>query len=324
MKNNGGTDELLKRVVESLRDKSPKELLSYAVFNEEEEAKYYAQLAERAKRISVKALFLKMSEESRSHREWLYNLFKKLYPGEGPVKVEAPPVEVAPFLPEFETVDDYVSALEYCMKSELFAKKTYEMLARVSTDEDTRVLALNLATMEEGHYEEIRKLYELIATLKERKISPQHLKPGGYLFTDDTKAKYFLLDMLDGEAVLKALIRENPEQFLEMFRDRNVSVVWVTKTEAENSIPPREVPGIRRDLARFLEDAGSHGEKGIIFLQNFSYLVLELGFKEAMDFALYLKDSALLHGGYVIVSALPTAFEKREWSILTSEFYVIV
>ena len=323
MENNSSATKVLEEIVEALKNRSPKELLSYAIFNEEEETRYYSELAQRASRVSVKVLFLKMSEESDSHREWLYHLFKKIYPNEEPVKVEAPPVEVAPFLPEFETVDDYVSALEYCMKSELFAKKTYEILAKVAEDEDTRALALHLATMEEEHYQEIRKLYELITLLKEKNIHPLHLDPGGYLFTDDTKAKYFLLDMLDGSRVLKALVRENPGQFMKLFEGKDASVVWVTKTGARNSVPPREVPAIRKDLSRFFEKASRDGKQGIVFLQNFGYLVLELGFKDAIDFALYLKDSAILNNGYVIMTAVPTAFETREWSILVSEFVEI-
>ncbi|ASJ07395.1 DUF835 domain-containing protein [Thermococcus pacificus] len=323
MENNTGATQALEEIVEALRNKSPKELLSYAIFNEEDEAEYYAELARRVSMVSVKVLFLKMSEESNNHREWLYHLFKKLYPNEEPVKVEAPPVEVAPFLQEFETVDDYVSALEYCMESELFAKKTYEILAKVAEDEDTRALALHLATMEEEHYHEIRRLYELITLMKERDINPPHLDPGGYLFTDDTKAKYFLLDMLDSNRVLKALVRENPEQFMKLFEGKDASAVWVTKTGAENSIPPSGVPTLRKDLFRFFEKASRDGKQGIVFIQNFGYLVLELGFKDAIDFALYLKDSALHYNGYVVMTAVPTAFEKKEWSLLTSEFVEI-
>ncbi|MFA4669246.1 ferritin family protein [Pyrococcus kukulkanii] len=107
--------EYMEKVIEALKDKSPKEVLSYAIFNEEDEVEYYRKLAEHARRESIRVLFLQMAEESLEHKEKLLKLFRRLYPGEEPVKVEAPPVEVAPFYPKFETVDEYLEALEYCM-----------------------------------------------------------------------------------------------------------------------------------------------------------------------------------------------------------------
>ncbi|NJE02747.1 DUF835 domain-containing protein [Thermococcus sp. MV11] len=322
MEPNISNTDLMVGVVEALRSKSPKELLSYAIFNEEEEAKYYARLAEKAGRVSVKALFLKMSEESRKHRDWLYRLFKKLYPNEEPTKVDAPSVEVAPFYPEFEKVGDYVSALEYCMKSELFAKKTYELLASIADDEDTRTLALSLAAMEEEHYQAIRKMYELIVSLEEKNLSPASLKPGGYLFTDDLKARYFLLD-LPSWTPLIAVIREKPEVFLEMFMDRKIEVIWVTKTDSDHSIRPEAFPALKKRLCQFLRESAKDGRYGAVFIQNLGYIALELGFKSAVDILIYLKDCALLHGGYLIVSAVMEAFEPREWALLTSELTVV-
>ncbi|NJE10613.1 DUF835 domain-containing protein [Thermococcus sp. MAR1] len=306
-------------IVEALRNKSPKELLSYAIFNEEEEAKYYAKLAEKAKRASVKALFIKMSEDSKGHHDWLYGLFKKMYPNEEPVKVEAPPVEVAPFYPEFESVEDYISALKYCMESELFAKKTYELLAKVARDEDTRAFALNLAAMEEEHYTAIRKMYELILSLEEKEIIPEKLEPGGYLFTDELKAKYFLIDLIHSGVRLSAAIREKPEKFLEVFDGSDIKVIWVTKTEVDGSIRPDEIPILKKKFCRFLRETSERDERAAVFLQNLGYFALELGFRSMMDVVLYLKDCALLYDGYILATAVKDAFSPREWALLTSE-----
>lgn len=40
--------------------------------------------------------------------------------------------------PEFERVEDYLDALEYCMESELLAKRTYEILSTKAEDEDAK------------------------------------------------------------------------------------------------------------------------------------------------------------------------------------------
>ncbi|WP_457741848.1 DUF835 domain-containing protein [Thermococcus sp.] len=312
--------EIMEKVIERLKKASPKELLSYAIRNEVEEAKYYARLASRAKRLSVKALFLKMSEESREHEAALRDLFRKLFPGEKPLIVELPPVEVAPLYPKFASVEDYITALEYCMESELFAKRTYELLGEVAENKEVRELALSLAAMEEEHYQEIKKVYELIKAMSEKNIAPSNIRPGGYLFTDNVKAKYFLIDIVSRGFPLKALIRENPEKFLEGLSG-NVEVVWITKTKGKNSVSPSELSSMSGELLKFLEENSERGS--VLFLQNLGYIALELGFREMMDFLLYLKDSAVLHNGYLIATAVPEAFDKKEWAILTSELELI-
>lgn len=60
-----------------------------------------------------------------------------------------------------------------------------------------------------------------------------------------------------------------------------------------------------------------------MFIQNLSYLVTQLGFRETLDFVLYIKDLAVINEGYLIATAIPDAFEKREWAILTSELELI-
>jgi len=316
------TKDIMLEIVERLKGVTPEELLSYAIMNEEAEVRYYAELAEMAKKPSVKTVFRRMSEESEKHAHLLRRLFKRMFPEEEPAQVEIPPVEVAPFYPKFETVGDYFEALEYCMDSELFAKMTYELLSSNVEDERVRELAINLAVMETKHYEELRKVYELLKTLTEREIFPEILKPGGYLFTDDLKAMYFLLELLESGVKVKALLRQRSQgDLLEVAED--IEVLWVTKTETENAVEPLRVPELKKELSSFLKELSDSGRKGAVFIQNLCYFVAELGFKKTMDFVLYLKDSAVLYGGYVIVTSNPEAFEKREWAILTSELELI-
>ncbi|AIU70703.1 rubrerythrin [Thermococcus eurythermalis] len=314
--------ELMKEIVNRLKNLSAKELLSYAIFNEEEEAEYYAELAKRAERRSVKALFKKMSEESKGHEQLLRRLFNRLFPGEEPVKVDAPPVEVYPFYPKFESARDYLSALSYCMESELFAKHTYELLASVAQDEEVRRLALDLAAIEQLHYEEIKRVYDLIEAFERRHLSPRDLTSGAYLLTDDEKVKYFLLDFLDGPRVLLAFVRENPRKFAEFVQSPG-KVLWVTKTDVEDGIPPELIFDMKREVSKFFKKCSSKGEQGVVFIQNLGYLASQLGFKEALDFVLYVKDLATLNNGYLVVTAIPEAFEKKEWAIITSELELI-
>ncbi len=319
--------DIIQDFVAKLGRLSPKELLSYAIKNEREEAEYYAKLAEKVRKLSVRALFIKMSDESRAHEKALLSLFEKLFPGENPVEVEIPPVEVLPFYSEFESVESYLEALKYCMMSELLAKSVYEGLAKIAPDEDTKELAMALAAMEQEHYDEIKKVHDLLVDMRQKEIKPESLKAGAYLFTERRKARYFLLDFMKWDKKLLAIVRENPSELGEMLAGKVKEILWVTKVEGLGGdanvtiVSPRDVPDLRRIIVKFFE--GQKDKRGVILLENLGYLALELGFKKAMDFVLYLKDVAILHNGYLIVTSVPEAFDKREWAIITSELELI-
>lgn len=307
-------DSYLEKVVSSLEKKSPKEILSYAIFNEEEEAKYYVELSKKAKRESIKLLFIQMSEESEEHRNRLYTLFKKLYPNEEPVKVEAPPVEVLPFYPKFETVDDYLKALEYCMESELFAKKAYELLAQKAEDEDVKALALQLATFEEEHYERIKKAYELFVTIHQQNFEFKDFSPGGYLFDDKTKARYFFMEVLDGRKGI--IFSRDPPEEVKKWMKMEVSAFWVTSKTCHGCISPRALLDSLDEIPK---------EKNLaILIENLEILRIAADdFEEFYTNLSKLKDEAVLNRCYLVLSGSRGAFEDKEWKILESEFNYI-
>lgn len=316
--------KLTKEIVGRLKNKSVKELLSYAIFNEEEEAKFYADLAEKVSRPSVKALFRRMSEESKVHELLLRKLFSKYFPGEEPVKVDVPPVEVVPFISKFESIEDYLEGLRYCMESELFAKRTYVLLSQVAENEGVRMVANELASIEQNHYEEIKAVYELVKTFRDREMLPESLKSGAYLITNESVGKYLILDLIDENKKLKLFVRENPEIFRRLIGENpNVEITWIAKVNALNTISPTETHVLKKDIESFFEKVTKEGKKGVVFIQNVAYLVANLGFKETVDLLLHAKDLAVYYGGYLIITANPEVFEKTEWALLKLEFEVL-
>ena len=307
-------EEYLAEVVERLKSLSFKEALSYAILNEEDEAKYYAELSQKAKRPSVKALFLQMSDESLQHRERLYQLFKKIFPGEEPVKVDAPPVEVAPFYPEFEKAEDYLDALEYCMESELFAKRTYEILSTKAEDEDTRTLFAQLALMERDHYERIKKVYELIKRMKQKRLSPELLEPGGYLFEDRSKARYLFLDIVSDKKGL-VITREHPRR-LRSWMKMNIPVLWLSnsiiKIRDVKVLPPGMLLTKADDIAECVEMENFKA----VLLEGVEYLLLDTSEDNLIKFLLDLRDLAIEKEFYLIISAEKEAFTPTGWAIL--------
>jgi len=307
------TQRYMDEIIEVLKGKSPKEVLSYAIVNEEEEARYYRQLERHARRGSVKILFRQMAEESDEHRDNLYKLFKKLYPDEEPASVEAPPVEVAPFYPEFETAEDYLEALEYCMKSELFAKETYELLAQKATDDESRAIFARLAEMEEDHYRRIKKVYDLLMSFKARKLLPENLEPGGYLVQDKTKGRYIFADLIErGSGTV--ISRDPPKILTRWFGMTNLNVVWLSNTTVKGAMNARELVESRDLIAKVLE----RGE--VLLLENVEYIALSEGFKRLMEYLSFLRDVAITSGSHMIVHAGREAFDTKEWAVLRAEF----
>ncbi|CAB49963.1 ferritin family protein [Pyrococcus abyssi] len=306
--------EYMEKIVKKLKDLSPKEILSYAIFNEEAEIRYYRELAKRSERESVRVLFLQMADESQEHHDRLYKLFKELYPNEEPVEVDAPPVEVAPFYPKFETVDDYLEALEYCMESELFAKETYEVLALKATNEDARVLFAQLAEMENDHYLRLKKLYNLLTSFKQKKILPEDLEPGGYLLSDRTKARYLFLDMLSKSKEAYLFTRENPEKVKEWLKRDDINIIWVTNLPGKGRISPRMLIEPESVLCEILK-AGNV----VVLLENLEILVLITDFRKLFECISRLRDIAISSGSYLIVHAKKEAVGEREWALLESE-----
>ncbi|ASJ02683.1 rubrerythrin [Thermococcus profundus] len=315
-------DEYLEEVVEKLKSLSFKEALSYAIFDEEGEADYYARLSKKAKRPSIKVLFIQMSDESRNHRNKLYALFKKVFPDEEPVKVEAPPVEVVPFYTEFEKVEDYLKALEYCMESELFAKRAYEILSEKAVDEDARGLFVQLSIMEHSHYERIKKAYEMVLRTKRRRLIPGELEAGGYLFTDKIKARYFFLDLI-GEGNGVVITREHPKK-LRSWMKREVPVLWLSEgTLKATGVRVMSSKLLLTNVETLAEWVKSEGFK-VILLEGVEYLLLDFEERELIKFVLLIRDLAIENGFYLVVSAEKEAFTPTNWAILQANMEGLV
>ena len=154
----------VEEVIERLQKISYEEALAYWIASEREEAEFYRGLAERAKNLglpeSLVETFLKLSRDSERHAEELTRHLRRSFGGEP--STEIPPLEVLPVLEKFERADQVKEVLETAMESELMAMEAYKALAEKVDDERLRELYLKLAEVERGHYEALKKEYELL------------------------------------------------------------------------------------------------------------------------------------------------------------------
>ncbi|MCD6373388.1 MAG: ferritin family protein [Thermococcus sp.] len=154
----------VEEVIERLQKISYEEALAYWIASEREEAEFYRELAERAKNLGLPEnlveTFLKLSRDSERHAEELTRHLRRSFGGEP--STEIPPLEVLPVLEKFERADQVKEVLETAMESELMATGAYKALAEKVDDERLRELYLKLAEVERGHYEALKKEYELL------------------------------------------------------------------------------------------------------------------------------------------------------------------
>ncbi|WP_297074295.1 ferritin family protein [Thermococcus sp.] len=152
----------VEEIIEQLEGLNYEEALAYWIASEREEAKFYRQLAERARNLglpeSLVKTFEKLSRDSENHVKELTKEFWASF-GREPF-TNIPPLEVLPVLTKLERADQVREVIETAMESELIAMNAYKLLAEKVDDERLKKLYLRLADVERGHYEALKREYE--------------------------------------------------------------------------------------------------------------------------------------------------------------------
>jgi rubrerythrin len=150
-------------ILEEIRKLNERELLSYWIEGEYEEAKTYWKLAERAKELGlpeeVVNTFKRLGDESKGHGDELYKIYRQNY-GSELLDVNIPNVESLNVLGKFWKVEDLKDVLQIAMESEKLAETIYRKLAEETEDQQLKEIYLKLADVERGHYESLKKLAE--------------------------------------------------------------------------------------------------------------------------------------------------------------------
>ncbi|MDV3103807.1 ferritin-like domain-containing protein [Thermococcus waiotapuensis] len=148
-------------ILKEIRKLNERELLSYWIKGEYEEAEMYWKLAERSKELdlpeNVVETFRRLGDESRGHGDGLLRIYRDEY-GEELVEVRVPNVEALDVLGKFWKVEDLEDVLEIAMESEKLAETIYRKLAGETENPKLREAYLLLAETEKGHYEALASL----------------------------------------------------------------------------------------------------------------------------------------------------------------------
>lgn len=155
--------EMVVEILNEIRRLEERELLSYWIRGEHEEAETYWKLAERAKELGlskeVVETFRRLGDESKRHGDELYKIYRENY-GNELVEVNIPNFEYLNVLGKFWKVEDLKDVLEIAMESEKLAETIYLKLSEECRNDELKNLYLTLADVERGHYESLKKLAE--------------------------------------------------------------------------------------------------------------------------------------------------------------------
>ena len=158
-----------KNILKEIGKLNSKELISYWMNQEVQEAEMYYKLYQMSKEVNwdkrVSKLFYELYKESLGHAEALLKMFKEIFPGEKPPKVNVAPLEVE--LSEKKLRDlvyqgNLREILEYLMGTEKLAHDVYLYLAEKTGDEDAKATLLWLAKIENGHYKKLKNIHTIL------------------------------------------------------------------------------------------------------------------------------------------------------------------
>ncbi len=144
-----------------------------------------------------------------------------------------------------------------------------------------------------------------------------------------------------------AIIRMNPNKFVEMISGPNVKMKWLAtasksgkkKTRSAplglamsideydgeiNSddlyLKPTELTGIDVEITRYL----SENENGIILLTGIEYLITQNEFSKILKMIQTIQEKVVLYEGYLILSIDADSMEKKELNLIEKEMSVVL
>jgi rubrerythrin len=128
-----------------------KDVIKFAMANEVEAQKFYADVAEKLSNEALKKMFLQFSEEEKKHREILKGIYVSNAIGD--YFGEETDYKVSETVDEPELSIDMkpADAIALAMKKEEEAMLQYTALAEDCQDAEKKKVFLDLAAMERGH-----------------------------------------------------------------------------------------------------------------------------------------------------------------------------
>lgn len=115
-----------------------------------------------------------------------------------------------------------------------------------------------------------------------------------------------------------AICRIHPAKVRRRHGLKKTPIMWLSTTEADNSLDPKDLAKINHMLNEFLKRASN----SIILLEGIEYLTIQNSFEKVIKALHSLNDYIVMSNSRLLVPVNPKTLEKKEVSILEKEFNV--
>jgi len=160
--------------------------------------------------------------------------------------------------------------------------------------------------------------YDILSNVKGkeagRSIVTSLDRPGGNMVQDENPTlAYQLLKELDEQDVQSLCFTMTfPEKLKKEYNFQNSNILWISETSEEGFHPKRLDFEALREIVNFFKEGD-----GVVFIDGFSYLVLENGFDKVLKFMKKISDLALMNNCTFIMHVNPNSIRLDQLAMLS-------
>ncbi len=189
------------------------------------------------------------------------------------------------------------------------------------TAEDVNDLEI-LASMCAAFIDRTRILVEPIAEKKLKTEFKYWLGPAEcYIITEKKPERSFeiFVDLVTHGISGFVVSREYPEKMKRKYTLQKTPILWLSRTERENTISPDDLSKLYYIIGEFTRKT----KESVILLDGLEYLITQVNFDTVLKQLLEFKDTIILHNSRLIIPVHVETLSPREYSILEREFTII-
>ncbi|MGD2249614.1 MAG: DUF835 domain-containing protein [Candidatus Methanofastidiosia archaeon] len=189
------------------------------------------------------------------------------------------------------------------------------------TDQDVKDLEI-LAGMGGGFIDRTRTIIEPVPEKMLKTEFKHWLDPKkGYIVLEKEPAKSFqiFVDLVTHGVPGFVVTREPPESLKQKYQLLRTPVLWLSRSDAENTISPDSFS----KLIYVIKDFTKKSEESVILLEGLEYLIAQTGFDTVLTYLHELKDTIVMNNSRVIMPFHKETIPGTEFSMLEKEFIVI-
>lgn len=184
-------------------------------------------------------------------------------------------------------------------------------------DEDIRDLE-NVADMLSAFIDRMRTEIEPVAEKKSRSSLKYNVDPGEACIVLEKKHEKSLKifrDLVNHGIPGFVVSRVHPEILRKKYGLAKIPMLWLSQSEGENTIAPDDLHMLEYIVKEFTRKS----KEPVILLEGLEYLIVNIGFKNTLQYVHELKDIAILSNARLIMSLHKDALFPEEYNMLRKE-----